>query len=139
MNRITIILAATLVLASCGEGEHDDAATEEVYVFDQTDPGSVIEFIRLAAESGDFSGLEKLCDPDAGSTETVMQICNIANLGADYQQSFQDNFKDLEVTSPPRILGDRCEVSFDFGPVDGRRSEMMKMVLKGENWYLEQF
>lgn len=131
----TRILATTvtglLFLAGC----NSSGSSESV---DQTDPRSVVEQVFKAAQSEDFNLVANLCDPEGEGDGDTKQICDIENSSADMQEEFVTYFKEGKVIGEPGINGNEAQVNIKFGP-GGAKDETMKLIKRGDNWYLLSF
>jgi Domain of unknown function (DUF4878) len=102
---------------------------------DQKDPEMVMEGIFMAAESGNYSGLDALCSSDADGD--CKMICGIANADAKKKEEFKSYFAKGTVVNT-EINGPKATVEFKFGP-DGKKDEKMELVLVKGKWYIQSF
>lgn len=138
VKKALLLLFAGTLLLGCSEDTSDTNDEEQTPIeLDQTNPVNVMQFIFQVANNGNYEALAPLCSPEAGSDEHVLKICEIAGNDEEHKASFVTHFADAQVLGPPRILDNRCEISFTFGP--DNRTETMKLELVDGNWYLQSF
>ena len=104
---------------------------------DHEDPVKVLEAVFTAARSKDPSALASLCDPEADNDGDTKRICTLTK-DADGWDEFVTYFKKAKVSGEAVIVEDRATVPFTFGP-DGTDKEEMRLIRRGDHWYLSSF
>ncbi|MBN1993072.1 MAG: hypothetical protein JW953_10240 [Anaerolineae bacterium] len=104
-----------------------------------TSPESVVQTIFDAAQSGNFTLLQGLCDPQGENDNDTQTICNWATDETD-REEFIKYFAAGKINGKATINpdGTQAEVPFLFGP-DGNNEETMKLVNRNGQWYLFGF
>jgi hypothetical protein len=125
-------------VGSTGEAE-TDTTTATAGDVDFTDPASVLQAVFDAAQSGDFSALQNLCDPLGENDGDTQRICDLATDDTE-RASFVEFFEKAKINGDVQISPDGSEagVPFSFGP-DGQEEETMKLINRDGNWYLSSF
>lgn len=145
--RTRLLLACTAVLLTATAARADSPPLPVTP--DQTTPQGVVGSLLAAARSGQLSFLHQLCDPqheNDGDTECLCALSPRFQTERCPEDSgnrltgarFTEYFARGSLQGEPRIEGDRAEVDFLFGP-DGTRKETMRLVKRGEKWYLLSF
>jgi hypothetical protein len=103
------------------------------------DPESVLQMVFEAAQTGDFSSLQNLCDPLGENDGDTQMICNLATDDTE-RDSFIEFFAKGQINGNAQISpdGNEAEVPFLFGP-DGQNEETMKLTNRDGQWYLFSF
>ena len=158
MKKSFILLSTALFLVACGEtkkeetkqtdttvvDEAEPVLEEEVVVeeaipqpkgIDQRDPEKILEGIFMAAETGNYEGLENICASNADSD--CKDICSIASANAKKKEEFKNYFTNGS-TINTEINGNKATVEFKFGP-GGKKRETLNFVLEGGKWYIVSF
>jgi hypothetical protein len=106
---------------------------------DLSTPEGVVQAIFDAAQSGDFSALGDLCDPQGESDGDAQIICDAATDEAS-QEEVARFFAKGKITGDAEISGDgnQALVPFLFGP-DGDVEETMVLIKRDGQWYLLGF
>jgi len=152
MKKLAFILTVFVLTSLTVAGQ--DKKTFEI---DFTDPKSVVNTIFYAAQIGDFSIMQCLCDPYGdgdGDTKGLCSISQIAKQIEDYEGS-ENTKKGLDkfvkMFESGRISGQvtyeeyegtqYANVPFLFNHPGGesRSNESMKLVKRHGNWYLSSF
>jgi len=126
-----VVFAALLCV--CAK-EVNDGGSSNV---DFSDPKSVLAAVFYAARSGDADHLSTLCDPHGDGNEHTERICSVRRGGPDWD-SFRTNFASGRLNGEPRMTGDTAVVRFIYGP-QGKLTENMKLVRRGDRWFLHSF
>jgi hypothetical protein len=99
----------------------------------QSDPKWVVLELFKAAQTGDYSKLTGLCDPQGEGD--VKQICNLQNHPKEKQTQFAEQFKKGRVVGNTEIKENFASVKIKFGK-NGKKDETVLLVKRGELWYL---
>jgi tetratricopeptide (TPR) repeat protein len=112
---------------------------EDVGAASPASPEGVVQAVFDAAQSGDFSALEGLCDPLGENDGDTQMICDVATEDANWDE-FLEYFAAGRVSGEAQISpgGDSAEVPILFGP-DGDQEETMTMINRDGRWYLFSF
>ena len=102
---------------------------------DQSSPEGVVKMVFAAASSGDLSSLKDLCDPQGENDGDTRRICESADKNPD---EFKEYFAKGKINGESTVEGERAEVPFLFGP-DGTKEESMRVIKRGDKWYLYSF
>jgi hypothetical protein len=121
------------LLCACAK-EIDDGGSSKV---DFSNPKTVLASVFHAARTGDADHLESLCDPQGEGNEHTKRICRVRKGGPDWD-SFRKNFRAGRLNGEPRITDDIAVVMFIYGP-KGKQTETMKLVRRGDKWFLHSF
>ena len=104
---------------------------------DQSDPVSVVNAIFFAAQTGDYSNLASLCDPNGDNDGDTQAICDIT-AESDDVDLFAEYFALGQMQGQAEVEGDEASVPFTFGP-NGTDEETMNLILRDGVWYLYSF
>lgn len=118
-----------------GKTEDGKTSVSKPGGIDQMDPEMVVEGIFLAAESGNYAGLDGICATDADGD--CKSICTIATADAKKKAEFKSYFATGVVTNT-EVNGTSATVEFKFGP-DGKKAEKMQLVKTNGKWYIQSF
>ena len=102
---------------------------------DQSTPEKVVEAVFNAAKSGDIDHLKGLCDPKGENDGDTKRICELTEADA---AEFIEYFKNGKVNGKAVIEGDMATVPILFGP-ERKTEESMKVIKRGDKWYLYSF
>jgi hypothetical protein len=116
---------------------------------DQSTPQSALEAVFKAAKTGNTDGLASLCDPDGendGDTECICAFDGAYSRNRCREQfpqkEFKAAFQDAKISGEAMLTHQEgvelAEVPFLFGP-GATRKEVMRLVKRGEKWYLLSF
>ncbi|MEY3441815.1 MAG: hypothetical protein RLZZ519_96 [Bacteroidota bacterium] len=128
---------------AAGSSAAEDAA------FDPTKPGNVVKRLFEAAKVDDPKLLAGLCDPEKGNDGDTDCLCALDPAYVPHQcgedsgnrvswDEFKEYFQQGSLAGEPSIEGNEASVPFNFGE-NGAESETMKLVKRGEKWYLSSF
>lgn len=106
-----------------------------VYSQTQSDPKLVVLELFKAAQTGDYSKLTGLCDPQGESDGDVKQICNLQNQPETNRALFAEQFKKGKVVGNTEIVENFAKVKIKFGK-NGKKDETVVLVKRGDLWYL---
>lgn len=101
----------------------------------QLDPKWVVLELFKAAQTGDYSKLTGLCDPNGECDGDVKQICNLQNQPETTRVQFAEQFKKGRIVGETEIVENFAKVKIKFGK-NGRKDETVVLVKRGEMWYL---
>ncbi|MEO6541497.1 MAG: hypothetical protein ABIN74_10915 [Ferruginibacter sp.] len=105
---------------------------------DQSTPKGVADIVFAAAQSGDYSKLQGLCDASLDTDGDAKHICDVTTGDDALKAQFKEHFSKGTVTGEPVIEGDNAKVDILFGP-DGTKKETLNMAKKDGKWYLTSF
>jgi len=106
-----------------------------VYSQTQSDPKLVVLELFKAAQTGDYSKLTGLCDPQGQGDGDVKQICNLQNQPKEKQTQFAEQFKKGRIIGDTEIIENFAKVKIKFGK-NGKKDETVVLVKRGDLWYL---
>ena len=152
------IIISTLTAVSCGSEKKTDSGQKDSIVsdeaeplskeqeiveekveapkgIDQRDPEKVLEGIFMAAETGNYDGLESICASNADGD--CRDICSIGSADAKKKEEFKNYFTNGS-TINTEINGNKATVEFKFGE-GGKKIEKLHFVLEGGKWYIVSF
>ncbi len=146
MKKTIIAISLSFLVFSCGGNDAENMEMNEVEEMEKsekmgldiTDPKSVVEQIFVASQSGDLSSLTNLCDPNGENDGDTKKVCAVSSTSDDEQKEFISYFKTGKITGEVTIDGDMAKVPIKFGP-NGDKDETIKLVKRGNNWYLYSF
>ncbi len=118
-----------------GKTEDGKTSASKPGSIDQMDPEMVVEGIFLAAESGNYAGLDGICAEDADGD--CKSICSIATADAKKKAEFKSYFATGVVTNT-EVNGASATVEFKFGP-DGKKAEKMQLAKINGKWFIQSF
>jgi hypothetical protein len=101
----------------------------------QSDPKLVVLELFKAAQTGDYSKLSGLCDPQGQGDGDVKQICNLQNQPTEKKSQFAEQFKKGRVVGDTEIKENFASVKIKFGK-NGKKDETVVLVKRGDLWYL---
>lgn len=101
-------------------------------------PELVIREVFIAAQTGNFSLLNKLCDPENSGDGDTKRICDIQNASEEKKAEFKLYFSKASIVSKPIIEGDTAKVKIKFGP-NGDLDEEFNLVRRDNKWFLFSF
>ena len=106
-------------------------------IIDFEDPASVLQAVFASAQTGDFTLLASLCDPEGENDGDTASICAVT-AGHEDAPIFIEWFSTGQITGELIINGDQAELDFTFGP-EGDQEETMIFIQKNGLWYLYSF
>jgi len=130
--RINLVLLFSLTFnLAIGQTQTDNTQN-------QSDPSWVVNQLFEAANNGDYTILEKLCDPMEEGDGDTKTICGLASASEKVKTEFATYFKAGKIVGEPEINDNTASVPFKFGP-NGERDETMNLVQREGLWYLSSF
>lgn len=138
-----IFIVSLFAFFSCNSDSKSDSSSDadskaKVVELDQKNPVSVVNYLFVAAKTGDYSQLSGLCRPDGKGDGDTKRICEVANGDEKLKQEYSKYFKNGKVDGDAKINGDRAAVPIKFGP-NGNKDETMNLALIDGKWYLSSF
>jgi hypothetical protein len=129
MNSIKLTILLTLTCLSFTIKPADDIHSK---------PELVLGEVFIAAQTGNFSLLTKLCDPENLGDGDTKRICDIENASEEKKAEFKLYFSKASIVSKPIIEGDTAKIKIKFGP-NGDLDEEFNLVRRDNKWYLFSF
>lgn len=123
------LLVAALIACGCGGG--GDAAD---------DPFAPVRHMIEAAQSGDPSGLDELCDPEGGFDSDARRVCRARpedERGWAIFRAWLGHARILGLASNTGASPDEVVIAVAMGPHE--RTVDVTVVRRGERWYLARF
>lgn len=101
----------------------------------QSTPESTLQLVFEAAANEKLGILSGLCDPLNENDGDTRDICNAASGNPD---EFIEFFAKGKIRGETQYEGNLAAVPFWFGP-EGKQTETMNLVKRGDKWYLSSF
>lgn len=101
----------------------------------QSSPKLVVLEIFKAAQTGDFTKLSGLCDPQGQSDGDAKLICNMINETEADQKLFSTDFAKGRIVGKTVYKENFASVKIKFGN-NGQEEETIVLVKRGELWYI---
>lgn len=139
MKKLALLFLLAGLWACSEDVSEETTAESSILELDQTDPVNIMNFVFQAAQTGDYTGLEKLCMEQSESDKYARMICFLTDMDTSHHASFAEHFSNAYVVGQPRIDEDYCEVTFNFGPEGKEKNETMKLIMINDKWYLQSF
>lgn len=101
----------------------------------QTDPKLVVLEIFKAAQTGDFTKLSGLCDPQGQSDGDAKLICNMIHETESDQKLFTADFAKGRIVGKTVYKENFASIKIKFGK-NGIEEETIVLVKRDELWYI---
>ncbi len=105
---------------------------------DQSSPRATLESLFKMARTQDYSQIHKLCDPENEGDGDVKQICNLMNGTDRNKEEIYMNMRLAYVIGAIEYKENMASVPFRFG-IRCNETEEMRLIKRGDKWYLHSF